>query len=152
MRLVLKEKKINEAAPAQYKTYGELKQAINAIVNKERMKAAGGELAKLGVDQILGLIPGASNAKSAFDFVKTIYSATDDKKTNTFLDKLNVDDKYSEIVDDKVEMAFIKFLTQAITNTPDNTALPQDFDVNKTLQDYLKKNYNNRTLVGTTSK
>jgi hypothetical protein len=148
VKLVLREKKNLKEAAAQYQTYGELKKLIRLTINKERAKAAAGEVAKLGVDQVLGLIPGASNAKSAFDFVKSIYAATDDKKTNTFLDKINVDDQYSKIVDDKVEMAFIKFLTQAIESTPDETPLPQDFDVNTKLQDYLKKNYGNRTLSG----
>lgn len=146
VKLVLKQKKLNEAA--QFKTYGELKKAISLALNKERGKALAGQVAQLGVDQILGLIPGASNAKSAFDFIKSVYDATDDKKTSTFLDKFNVDDQYSKIVDDKVEMAFIKFLTQAITSTPDETPLPQDFDVNAKLQDYLKKNYQSRTLSG----
>jgi len=149
VKLVLKErKKLKEAALPQYKTYGELKKLVNGIMNKERLKAAGDQIATAAVDQILGLIPGASNVKSAFDFVKTIYDATDDKKTNTFLDKLNVDDQYSKIVDDKIEMAFLKFLTQAIMDTPDQTPLPQDFDVNAKLQDYLKKNYQNRSLDG----
>jgi hypothetical protein len=137
---------ITEAA--QLLTYGDLKKLISLTLNKERAKVAAGEVAKLGVDQILGLIPGASNAKSAFDFVKSIYAATDDKKTNTFLDKINVDDEYSKIVDDKVEMAFIKFLTQAIESTPDQTPLPSNFDVNIKLQDYLKQNYKARTLAG----
>lgn len=143
---------LKEAAPAQYRTYGELKKVINGIMNKEKLKAVGDQVTSAAVDQVLGLIPGASNVKSAFDFVKAIYSATDDKKTNTFLDKINIDDQYAKIVDDKVEMAFLKFLTDAIINTPDETPLPQDFDVNAKLQDYLKKNFANRTLAGTQPK
>jgi len=42
----------------------------------------------------------------------------------------------------------VKFLTKAIMDTPDQTPLPQDFDVNAKLQDYLKKNYQNRSLDG----
>ena len=149
VKLVLRErKKVTEAAAPQYKTYGDLKKLINGIMNKERLKAAGDQVTAAAVDQVLGLIPGASNVKSAFDFVKSIYAATDDKKTNSFLDKINVDDQYSMIVDDKIEMAFLKFLTKSIMDTPDDTVLPQNFDVNQNLQDYLKKNYKNRTLSG----
>jgi len=58
--------------------------------------------------------------KQAFDFIKNIYSATDDKKTNTFLDKLNVDDNFAKIVDDKIEMAFMKSIADSIMAKPDN--------------------------------
>lgn len=131
----------------QLNTFGDLKKTISGVMNKEKVKAAGGVAANLAIDQVLGLIPGASNAKSAFDFFKSIYSATDDKKTNTFLDKINVDDKYAEIVDDKVEMAFLKYLSDLFSRKPDQEPIPDDFDVNKELEIYLKNKYASRSLT-----
>lgn len=138
-----------QAAPLQFATFGDLKKAINTLINKERLKAAGDQATNLVVDQLLGLVPGAQNVKSAFDFFKNIYSATDDKKTNTFLDKLNVDDKYAEIIDDKVEMAFMKEISNVLSNKPDNERIPQDFDINNELKTYLSRKYNKRTLTKT---
>ena len=138
---------MQEQQQTQIITFGDLKKTINSVINKEKMKAAAGGAANLAVDQILGLIPGASNAKTAFDFIKNIYSATDDKKTNTFLDKLNVDDNFAKIVDDKIEMAFMKSITDSIMAKPDNERLPQNYDINVELQKYLKSKYNNRTLA-----
>ena len=43
----------------------------------------------------MGLIPGAEVAKSTFDFIKAAILKPDTKKTNTWLDKLDVDEKIS---------------------------------------------------------
>lgn len=126
-------------------TFGDLKKTISNVMNKERLKAAGQQTAALALDQVLGAIPFASNAKSAFDFVRGIYTATDDKKTKTFIDKINADDQYSKIIDDKLEMEFLKYLADLIMRKPDQESLT-NFDVNKELEKYLATQYGQRTL------
>lgn len=130
----------------EIKTFGDLKKAINAIITKQRTDAAMGGAKDLAVDMILNVIPGAGAAKTAFDFFKNIYNATDDKKTNTVLDKLNVDDEYSKIVDDTVEMAFLKSLSDMIMKKSDAEVIPRDYNINLELQNYLKRTYKSRTL------
>lgn len=133
-------------------TYGELKAIVKDVISGQRKSAIKSGTTTVAIDQILGLIPGASNAKSAFDFFKGIYNATDDKKTNTILDKINVDDEYSKIVDDKVEMAFIKSISDAIMSKPDQETIPANFNINVELQNWLKTKYNQRTLTYSDSK
>lgn len=141
VKLVLKEKKtIKEAANVG--TYGDLRKAINSIINKEKVDAG----TKAAINGIIGAIPGIGNAKSAYDVIKNVYAATDDKKTKTFLDKINVDDEFSKIVDDKLEMAFLKVLEMLIKSKPDNESL-ENFNVNKELVNYLSANHNKRTLA-----
>lgn len=142
-----------QAQNANIKTFGDLKKAINGIISKKRKDAVGGSAVEAAtgfiVDQIAQTIPGISNVKSAFDFFKKIYDATDDKKTNTVIDKLNVDDQYSKIVDDTVEMAFVKYLADMIMKKSDTEVIPQDFNINNELQNFLKNSYNSRTLTVT---
>lgn len=127
-------------------TYGDLKKVVQAITSgqtKEKIISKGKEFV---LDQLLGLIPGASGAKSALDLARSTFKAPDTKKTSTWLDKLNIDDDMSKIVDDNVENGYIQNLSKNLETKSDNEPLPEDFDVNKDLQIYLAKTYNNRTV------
>ena len=62
-------------------TYGDLKKLINIIKLKQKGQKIISKGKEFALDQILGLIPGASNAKTAFDFLKTSISKPDTKKT-----------------------------------------------------------------------
>jgi glycerol-3-phosphate responsive antiterminator len=63
-------------------TYGDLKKLINIIKLKQKGQKIISKGKEFALDQVLGLIPGASNAKTAFDFLKTAISKPDTKKTN----------------------------------------------------------------------
>lgn len=127
-------------------TWGGLRSMIQSLITKKKLNAAKSGAVNILVDQVVGLIPGASNVKTAFDFFKSIYSADDTKKTNTWIDKLNVDDKYSEIVDDSVEDQFVKHLVKMLEGKPAEEKLPQDFNINDELIKYLSDQYDNRSL------
>ena len=64
-----------------------------------------------------------------------LYGAEDDVQSNTGMDKLNVDDNVSKIVDDRLEQAFLNDLLTTIQDMDDNDPIP---DVNEKLQDFLK--------------
>jgi hypothetical protein len=132
---------------SELKTYGDLKKLINYI----KISQKGGKLLSKGkevaVDQILGLIPGASNIKTALGFFKAAFEKPDTVKTNTWLDKLDIDDQISKIVDDTVENSFLENLSKSLENTPDDKELEDDFNINKNLQTYLKDKFNNRSVV-----
>jgi hypothetical protein len=133
---------------SELKTYGDLKKLINGVINKqENMKIiSGGKV--FALDQILGFIPGASNAKSWFDFIKTAQSRPDSQKTNTWLDKLDVDDDMSRIVDDTVENGFMQTMAKTIEKENDTKPLELDFNMNTQMVNYLKQQYNQRTISG----
>lgn len=129
-------------------TYGDLKKLLKYI----QLKQKGGKLLvagkNLAIDQILGLLPGGNNIKSGFDFIKTMFSKPDTVKTNTWLDRLDIDDQVAAIVDDSVENKFLQVMAKALKTTPDNTPLESNFDMNKTMAKFLKNKYSNRFVAG----
>jgi hypothetical protein len=133
---------------ANLETYGDLKKLINGISKQQKGEKIISKGKEFALDQILGLIPGASNAKTAFDFIKTAISKPDAKKTNTWLDKLDVDDEMSQIIDDTVENGFMQTMAKTIESEPDDKSLEDDFNMNQKMVDYLKQTYDGRTVSG----
>jgi hypothetical protein len=132
----------------QLKTYGDLKKLLNTIALKQKGEKIVSKGKEFALDQVLGFIPGASNAKTTFDFIKAAMSKPDSKKTNTWLDKLDIDDQTSAIVDDTVENGFMKTLSNSIDKMSDDQDLEDDFNMNQKLVDYLKTQYKGRTVTG----
>ena len=125
-------------------TYGDLKKAIKAIGLKQKGTAIG----NVAVDTVLNLLPGAGLAKNTFDFLKIAFNKPDTKKTDSWLDKLDVDDDMSAIVDDTVENGFLKLIAKTIESESDDKPLESDFNMNQRMVDYLKQNYGGRTVTG----
>jgi hypothetical protein len=127
-------------------TYGELKQAIKAISLKQK----GAKVGNLALDVVLGSIPGIGTAKTTFDFVKAAFAKPDTKKSNSWLDKLDIDDNMSSIIDDTVENGFLQMISKAIDSESDATPLESDFNMNAKMVDYLKQQYGGRHVAGIT--
>jgi hypothetical protein len=131
---------------AELNTYGDLKKVINSIALKQK----GGKIGNVALDTVIGLIPGAGAAKTTFDFIKAAISKPDVKKTNTWLDKLDIDDDMSKIVDDTVENGFMQMMSKTIESKPDTQSLEPNFNMNAEMVNYLKKQYAGRTVAGIT--
>jgi hypothetical protein len=132
----------------ELKTYGDLKKLIKLISLKQKGEKIISQGKEIALDQLLGLIPGASNAKSALNFLSATFKKPDTVKTNTWLDKLDIDDKMSAIVDDTVENGFLQFLSRTLEAAPDEKPLQPNFDMNQQMSDYLKKTYSGRHVAG----
>lgn len=133
---------------ANLQTYGDLKKLINNISKRQKGEKIISKGKEFFLDQVLGLIPGASNTKTAFDFLKTAISKPDTKKTGTWLDKLDMDDEMSAIVDDTVENGFMQAMAKAIESESDDKPLEDDFNMNAKMVNYLKQQYSGRTISG----
>jgi hypothetical protein len=129
---------------AELNTYGDLKKVIKAISLRQK----GEKIGNVALGAIMGLIPGAEAARTTFDFIRAAISKPDTKKTNTWLDKLDVDDKMSAIVDDTVENGFMKAMAQSIENESDSKPLESNFNMNAKMVDYLKQQYGGRHITG----
>lgn len=153
----IKKSNINQNAPIdpnnpnyRLETYGDLKKAVNVI----KTAAVGSKLGGVAVSVVtsiltLGLANVAQTAiGSSLDLFKAFYNRPDSKKTGTWLDKLDVDDNFSKIVDDNVEDAFLKFISDVINREPDDKPLEPNFNMNQKLIEYLSQHYGNRTLTG----
>lgn len=132
----------------QIDTYGELKTLIRAITMKQKGLKIKGIIIDTIADELIGKLPGGPTAKSALDFIKAAFGKPDSVKTNTWLDRLDVDDQLSAIVDDTIENRFLQDISKRIEGQSDNSPLRQDFNMNTELVDFLKKNYKGRTVVG----
>ena len=133
---------------ANLETYGDLKKLINSISKQQKGEKIISKGKEFFLDQVLGAIPGASNAKTTFDLLKTAVLKPDTKKTGTWLDKLDLDDQMLAIIDDTVENGFMQAITKSIESEPDNKPLEDNFDMNEKMQSYLKQTYKNRTVTG----
>jgi hypothetical protein len=131
---------------AELKTYGDLKGILNSIKKNQKQGAIVSKGKEVALDTVLGFIPGASAAKTAYDFFKAATQKPDTKKTDTWLDNLDIDDQVSAIVDDTVENGFLEDLVKSIESESDDTELEADFNMNKKLQDYLADKYEDRTV------
>jgi hypothetical protein len=125
-------------------TYGDLKKVIKAIALKQK----GEKIGNVALGTLMGFIPGAEAAKTTFDFIKAAFGKPDVKKTNTWLDKLDVDDQMSAIIDDTVENGFMKAMAATIEKESDTTPLEPDFNMNAKMVNYLKQQYQGRTIAG----
>jgi hypothetical protein len=125
-------------------TYGDLKKVIKAIALKQK----GEKIGNIALGTLMGFIPGAETAKTTFDFIKAAISKPDTKKTKTWLDKLDIDDEMSAIVDDTVENGFMQMMSKTIESKPDNQPLEPDFNMNAEMVNYLKDKYEGRTVSG----
>jgi|688.fasta_scaffold111286_3 hypothetical protein len=128
-------------------TYGDLKQLIKMIKLKQKGGTIVSKGVEVGVDTLLGFLPGANSAKTFYDFFKAATKKPDTKKTKTWLDNLDIDDQVSAIVDDTVENGFLQDLAASIESESDTKELEPDFNMNKKLQDYLADKYDKRTVT-----
>jgi nitroimidazol reductase NimA-like FMN-containing flavoprotein (pyridoxamine 5'-phosphate oxidase superfamily) len=125
-------------------TYGDLKKVIRAIALKQK----GEKIGNIALGTLMGFIPGAEAAKTTFEFIKAAISKPDTKKTKTWLDKLDIDDEMSAIVDDTVENGFMQMMSKTIESKPDTQELEPDFNMNAEMVNYLKDKYEGRTVSG----
>jgi hypothetical protein len=136
----------SQGGSAQIRTFGDLSKIIRSINFRGKGKAVLGQGADFAINQLLGLIPGASNAKTAFDFFKAVIAKPDTKKTNTVLDKLDIDDEVLKIIDNTVEASFLQHLEAIIARRDQNTPIPADWNMTKELHDYIKATYRGRSI------
>ena len=132
----------------ELKTYGDLKKLIQGINRQQKGEKILSKGKEVALDTLLGFIPFASAAKTTYDFMHAAISKPDGKKTNTWLDKLDIDDDMSKIVDDTVENGFMQIMAKTIEGESDTKPLEQDFNMNAKMVDYLKTHYGGRTVAG----
>jgi hypothetical protein len=130
-----------------FKTYGDLKLAlknINKDQNLKKFKDVGGKV----FSAVIGLLPGVGTVTDAYGVFKAAFNKPDNIKTNTWLDKLDVDDDASKIVDDTVENDFLKVAADKFMNEPDDKILDPNFNMDAELNNHLKGKFNARHVGG----
>tara|TARA_Y100000310_G_scaffold302265_1_gene339402 strand:- start:912 stop:1514 length:603 start_codon:yes stop_codon:yes gene_type:complete len=133
-------------------TFGQLKKLLRVIELRRKGGVAWEKVKGSAPEYIAGIFPGGGtavkmfrDAKDGLDFLRDIYSADDGLKTQTGMDKLNVDDNVSKIIDDPIEVAFLKLLPNIIAEKGDDEPIG-DFNITAALQAYLTKNFDGTTV------
>ncbi len=129
------------------KTYGDLKNLIKAITSGDKKKKIISKGKEIALDQFLGFIPGASNAKTFLDFLRTITKKPDTVKTDSILSQFDIDDNTLKIVDDAIENGFLNDLEKEIQKEPDDKELESDYNMNTKFANYLKAKYNDHFVA-----
>lgn len=144
-------------------TYGDLMKITNVIKEFKSGKIAAaskltGKGVSYGVEALVGLFPGGGTlmtalkaGNDAIEIYADVFGASDDKKTGLWLDKLNLDDELSAIVDDTVESGFLNYLLGTFRQKNPNEQLPDNFNINGEMVRYLAQKYDNRTISGVPS-
>lgn len=138
----------NQEQGFNLETYGQLKLLLNAIAKGQKKGFILSQGREIMIDTILSVIPGASAAKQGYDLFKGLINRPDNKKTDTWLDKLDIDDDMAAIVDDNVENGFFQFQFDTVSNKNNDEKLPPGFNMNDELANYLKDQYKQRTITG----
>ena len=127
-------------------TVGDLKR----LIRTHRALEAGKEIGKKAAEAAIEQIPVVSNifslwkgAQDAKQIVGKLYGAEDSFKSATGLDKLNVDDNVSKIVDDPIEVKFLNYYANLINDMDDDAPLP---DATTELQDFLAAKFEDNTV------
>ena len=130
----------------QINTVGEMLKVIKLFRQaKAGKKTAIGALEGLAdqipvINNIVGILRGAKNAREQ---LQALYGLDDKFKTNTGLDKINVDDDISTIVDDPIETAFLNYFIKELEALDPRASIP---DVNRAIKDWLATNFNGKTI------
>jgi len=91
---------------------------------------------------------GTGDPNKAFAMiVQDVMTAEDNKDTTAgFMKMLNIDDQWSKMLDNKVEMEFIQQSIEYIRTVDPDTTLDK-IDLNKRLIEFLKQKFDGRTLA-----
>ena len=123
-------------------TVGDLKRALLAAIQAKRKDIGKAELKKSAAGVLLSLVPGGVAAKKIYDVIRNVYTLPDDKRSNTALDHLNVDDQMSAVLDNRVENQFIKDYLKQFEKVSDDVKLG-NLDMTQMLSDFIRKKYKN---------
>jgi len=135
-----------EDVPQKIETVGDLRNILDKVTLAKRSKGGIAALKDIGISAVADLIPGAATAKSIYDVFQATYNLPDDRKTNTSLDKLNVDDQVSKVVDDTVENLFLKGVKDKFEGLSDDTPL-EELDMTKLLSQYISDEFENTVVA-----
>jgi len=139
------------------KTVGQAKKFIKMYrlkkAGKGTMKTAGRVAVDSAVDELAGKIPGLKTAINIFKGAKTakemyfqLYGADDKFQNMAGLEKFNVDDNVSKIVDNTIESAFFNDYLVKLDKMEDDEEIP---DVTEALKDFLKFKFERNSVEQT---
>ncbi len=135
-----------EAARQATETGEDISPGIETVgdLRKAWGKRRSGELTSDLARRVPGL-DALLTVKDIGSLFKKLYMASDDFETQSGLDALNVDDNISKIVDDKIELAFLRDLVGQFEDMPDEQPL-EDFKTTERIQKFIADKFGGTTV------
>ena len=142
---------------------GDFKQVVSGIIQLKKSIEAGEISAETGGKILASVVNmatfGVSGAgRNVFDALfatkklGTIAAATKlpdkDTESNPFLDVFNVEDEYSKLLDDKIENAFLNYLSDELDAGRLDSIDLATWNINEYLEDFLKNKFNQKSVAG----
>ena len=125
------------------KTYGDLRMLLFGAQHKNKSKKAL-KIAKT----IAGVLPGVDTVTNVGDILLGMWRfSKKGKKTNSFLDNFRIDKEIQQILDNKLEEAFLKYVFEEIKNKNNNESI-ESFDMTEMLNSFLKKHFKGVHFTG----
>ena len=134
------------------RTWESLRVLFTILLKKKDMEkiAKGGDaLGKLaknaistmtGMDTVKAIWTAAGQFKEIKGLVQTAYKLNDEKaEKSPFLDSLNVDDGYSEILDDRLEAEFLDWFVNKYLPMKEGPIKEEEDNINKVLEEFLRE-------------
>jgi hypothetical protein len=133
-----------EEKPDPIQTVGDLRKLIKIKRAKDIGKIGAKRAAIIIGGMLTGPLVGYLFAAKDFGaIIRKFMASTDKVKTNSALDKMNIPDDASTIVDDKLEDEFIKYFMDSLSDLPDSAPIPNAEDH---LRDWLASKFSGTTV------
>lgn len=140
---------INEVVTFQ--TIGDLKKAIKAaefaIKNPKAKSQMSDAAQNLAIALLKDAIPGGNTigmtleaGKGLYGVLSSVYELDDSKNVSKGLKSMSIDDNISAVVDDKVELQFLKYLTRVFGQMSDNVPI-SSLNVEELLFQFIQSKY-----------
>ena len=146
MKLIMESWRKNTLSEAvSFDTIGQVRAAVKGAIAAKKREITSDKAKQLGADVLMDLVPGSNIAKGFLGVIKAMYTLPDNKKTQTGLDYLNVDDWISKIVDDGIEHEFLNKVLDDWKGLPDSVPLV-NVNMTKMLSKFIAGKYQQRTV------
>jgi hypothetical protein len=129
-------------------TWGDLSALLKCGIEYKDKKKVLSTLASFipGVSAAMEVIQQSSDISQ---FILDMYQIEDDERPEGNLGKLDMDDDVADIIDDRIEKAFLQFLVKDLTATKNlEQDIDPNWDITTALKTHLEKEKNSRTITG----
>lgn len=131
-------------------TFGELKKIISVYTeekgiekNINKRKDIGKSAMRLALD----FVPFAGAASTTVELIGKLMNIEDTKKPKGFAGMLDIDDYISQIVDNSLEVEFLKWFTTYLNDKDDNEKV-KNFNITDKLKEFLARKFDGRSITG----
>lgn len=131
-------------------TFGDLKKIINVYTEEKGVKQnikKRKDIGKSAIRLALDFVPFAGAASTTVELIGKLMNIEDSKNPKGFAGMLDIDDYVSEIVDNNLEVEFLKWFVTYLNDKDDNEKI-KNFNITDKLKEFLARKFSGRSITG----